>query len=199
MINFPKSTIIEKKIPKTRFYENIELSSKIKQKFVNYIDSIYLMNKFSKDTININPTNEVEEIFVFKVILKSEKYLSSVDELLLIIDRAVPYPILFQIFVNDVLKYLKIAKKERSKVDSNKFVIDIYLSKEFDTSFEKKFGNIYNALNLEVFYHNILRLFLENKKEDINSEIERHKLKLELEREIEKLEKTSFYCDGKKP
>ncbi|MCA9497394.1 MAG: DUF4391 domain-containing protein, partial [Nanoarchaeota archaeon] len=87
MINFPKSTIIEKKIPKTRFYENIELSSKIKQKFVNYIDSIYLMNKFSKDTININPTNEVEEIFVFKVILKSEKYLSSVDELLLIIDR----------------------------------------------------------------------------------------------------------------
>jgi hypothetical protein len=151
---FPESTIINQKLQKKRFYENVELNSKIKNLFKDAIDSIVLTNKLSEDTTHINRTENVEEIFVFSIALKSEEYLEKINELLLIIDRAIPYPILYEIDLeNGNIMYI-IAYKKRSKVSGNDFVVDTYFIKEVkknDKKFEKEMKSVFNSLNLEVF------------------------------------------------
>ncbi|ABR54064.1 conserved hypothetical protein [Methanococcus vannielii SB] len=163
MIHFPKSTEVLKKIPKNKFYniENCELDRKTVQKFTDYIDSIYITNKISKHTININPTKNFEELLVFQVNLKDKKYFEKIEELLEIIDKFIPYPILFQIIHNDY-KIYKIAHKTKNKIDSNKCIVDIYLTKEnFDT---ENSNMLFNSNNLDIFYERLLKLFLDDFK-----------------------------------
>jgi len=186
MITFPKSTNIVKNIPKTSFYEKAEMTPTVRKKFVDFITSIYLVNKLSKDTINIKPTKNVEEIFIFQIKLKDIKYLNKIEDVLSVIDKSVPYPILFVLIVDDQEVMYKIAYKQKNKIDDNKSVVDIYLSKK---NIELK-DNLYNALNLEVLYERILRLFLnENENLDIEDAIHQHKSKENLKKELERLEK----------
>ena len=96
-MNILERTYIGKKIPKQRFYENIGLSPAVQKKFVDYIDSVVLLNKFSKDTLHIPSSKAVEEMFIFEVKLKSNDFISKIDDLLEIIDRSIQYHILFKI------------------------------------------------------------------------------------------------------
>jgi hypothetical protein len=183
---FPKSTEIVKNIPKNTFYEKAEMTSSIKKKFKDYVVSIYLINKLSKDTLNIKPTKNVEEIFVFEIKLKDSKYLDKIEDVLSVIDKSIPYPILFVILVDDKEVMCKIAYKQRNKVDSDKSVVDVYLSLD-KLVFGKK---LFNSLNLEIFYERLLRLFLDGyDKLGIAEAIYKYKNKLSLTKELEMLEK----------
>ena len=190
---FPESTLINQKIQKKRFYENVDLNSKIKDMFKDAIDTILLTNKLSEDTIHISRTENIEEIFVFSITLKSEEYLDKLKDLLLVIDRAIPYPILYEIKLeNGNIMYI-IAYKKRNKVSENDFVVDVYFIKEVkknDKKFEKDMKSIFNSLNLEILYEKILRLFSgNNKKIGIEDLVENLKKIDLLEKEIEDLEK----------
>jgi len=186
MISLPKATKIVKNIPKTSFYEKADMTPAVRKKFVEYVVSIYLVNKLSKDTLNIKPTKNVEEIFVFQVKLKDAKYLYKIEDVLSVIDKSVPYPILFVLIVDDQEIMYKIAYKQKNKIDDNKSVIDTYLTKEH-LEFKEK---LYNSLNLEVLYERILRLFL-NRNDDLDIEeaIHQYKSKESLSKELERLEK----------
>ena len=93
---------------------------------------------------------------------------------------------LFVLIVDDQEVMYKIAYKQKNKIDDNKSVVDIYLSKK---NIELK-DNLYNALNLEVLYERILRLFLnENENIDIEDAIHQHKSKENLKKELERLGK----------
>jgi hypothetical protein len=191
---FPKSTIINKKISKKRFYENSEISSSIKKKFINYIGSVTLSNKFSKDTINISGTDEVEEIFVIQVFLKSEEYLDKIEDVLSIIDRSIPYPVLFEFQLGENHFVYKIAYKKKSKIDDNKSVVDVYFTREIIKKdlkrFEKEIKGVFNSLNLEIFYEKLIRLFIKGDKNlSIDRVVEKHKKYALILREIEILEK----------
>ena len=183
---FPKSTKLVKNIPKNTFYERADMTPSVKRKFVDYVVSIYLAHKLSKDTLNIKPTKNVEEIFVFEIKLKEIKYLDKIEDILSVIDKSVPYPILFVILVDNKKVMYKIAYKQRNKVDGDKSVIDVYLSLD-ELELNKK---IFNSLNLEIFYERLLRLFLEGyDKLDIAEAIYKYKNKLALTKELEMLEK----------
>ena len=183
---FPKSTEIVKNIPKNTFYERAEMTYSIKKKFKDYVVSIYLVNKLSKDTLNIKPTKNVEEIFVFKIKLKEIKYLDEIEDVLSVIDKSVPYPILFVILVDDKKIMYKVAYKQRNKVDSDKSVVDVYLSLD-KLKLNKK---TFNSLNLETFYERLLRLFLkEYDNLELTEAIYKYKNKLSLQKKLEMLEK----------
>ncbi|UXM85121.1 DUF4391 domain-containing protein [Methanococcus aeolicus] len=187
MITFPKNTEIFQKIPKNTFYENCDIDKTTKKKFVDYIDSIYMMNKISKDTANIEPTKNIEEVFVFQINLKNKKYFEKIEDLLEIMDKSIPYPILFQIKFENKSIY-KIAYKEKSKVDLNKCIVDIYLTKENIEVSEN--NNLFNSMNLEIFYERLLLLFLDNFKEsDVSKAIQKYKKYKSLNKELELLEK----------
>jgi len=72
MLNFPKSTEINKLMPKEAFYRNLALSTGIKEKFVSDIKRIVLLNKLAPSTYNIAPGETIGEILVLGIELKKQ-------------------------------------------------------------------------------------------------------------------------------
>jgi len=191
-IMFPKNTTIGKKIPKKRFYDNIDLKPTIKKKFTNQIESLVFANKFSKATLNIPKTKDVEEVFVFDITLKDNNYLDKIEDVLSIIDKSVPYPILYQFKIGRNLVY-KIAYKKRNLNDPNKSIIDVYLTRKILASniktFSDEFDKIFSALNMKVLYGKLIELFITKKKETVEESVEEEKNLIYTQKEIDKLQK----------
>jgi hypothetical protein len=187
---FPKTTEFNQKIPKERFYKNLEVNNKTKKEFIESFDSILLRNKLAKDTLNIPATKEIEEIFVLEIKLKKEGKLENIEGLLLLIDRAIPYPILYLISAGEKF-YYKIAYKKRNKVSGDDFVVETYFSREIENEkmFEKELKPIFNSLNLEILYERLIRIISGAKKEiPIEELVEKTKRRKILEKEIGILE-----------
>ena len=67
---FPPSTILDRAIPKTKFYDKLSVSAAVKRKFVEDVESIVWRNKLSANTLNVQAGERVVEIDVFEMELK---------------------------------------------------------------------------------------------------------------------------------
>ena len=74
MLNLPKNTEFGRRIPKTKFYQYLSLPNKVKQQFVDEIDTITWQNKISPDTIGISAGEEVAEIEVIEIKLHQKDF-----------------------------------------------------------------------------------------------------------------------------
>lgn len=92
MIGLPKTTEFNKRIPKQKFYENMDISPRLKKIFVEQVSVIYWKNKIAASTTNLAAGTEVTELEVFEIRLHRPVL---DDSLLRQIDRAIPYHILF--------------------------------------------------------------------------------------------------------
>ncbi len=92
MLGLPKKTEFNKRIPKQKLYENMDISPALKKVFVEQVKTIYWKNKIASTTTNLAAGNEVTELEVFEIRLNT-KILD--DALLRQIDREIPYHILF--------------------------------------------------------------------------------------------------------
>ena len=92
MLGFPQTTEFNKRIPKQKFYENIDVSPALKRVFVEQIKLIHWRNKLAETTLNIAPGQAVTEIEVIEIKLTQPQ----LDEAVLRqIDKEIPYHILF--------------------------------------------------------------------------------------------------------
>ena len=92
MLGLPKTTEFNKRIPKQKFYENLEISPALKKVFVDQVKTIYWRNKIATTTLNLAPGTNVTEIEVFEVKLTEQ----TLDEgMLRQMDKEIPYHILF--------------------------------------------------------------------------------------------------------
>ncbi|MBO5395961.1 MAG: DUF4391 domain-containing protein [Clostridia bacterium] len=92
MLGLPKTTDFNKRIPKEKFYENLNVTPTVKKCFVEQIKVIYWRNKIAATTTNLAAGSTVNEIEVFEIKLKG----SLLDEgILRQIDKEIPYHILF--------------------------------------------------------------------------------------------------------
>lgn len=92
MLDFPQTTAFNKRIPKQKFYENLDVSPALRRVFVEQIRFIYWRNKLADSTLNIAPGQAVTEIEVLEIKLTQPQ----LDEAVLRqIDREIPYHILF--------------------------------------------------------------------------------------------------------
>lgn len=178
MFQLPKSTLVNRKIPKVKFYEKLQANNNLKDLFVQQIESVVWKYKLSKDTIRLEPKDDIEEIQVFEIHLKEQSY--SVD-LLRAIDRAIPYPILFVLRFDNQAK-LAIAYKDRNQVDHNRSVIHSYYDSNWQHAAELQL-DIIRGFDLKMVYENIIRSLLPTQ---ISSEIELA-VALEQQSYIEKL------------
>ena len=92
MIVFPKSTLVGKPVPKTAFYRNLEVNAKMKQRFVDSVESITWTAKLAPSTLSVADGQTVHEIAVFRIELKGETVPTDV---LVFIDRQMPRHTLF--------------------------------------------------------------------------------------------------------
>ncbi len=122
MIGLPKSTEFNKRIPKQKFYDHIDISPALKKVFVEQVKLVYWKNKIATTTINIAAGKEVTEIEVFELRMNTPV----IDEnLLRQIDRVIPYHILFILSYNE--KYQAwIGYKEGIESSKNSFKVNLY-------------------------------------------------------------------------
>lgn len=77
---FPKSTTVNKIMPKEAFYRNLALKPELKNAFVSDIKRIIWKNKLSADTLNVEKGETVSEILVLQMELKTKDYNSKILE-----------------------------------------------------------------------------------------------------------------------
>lgn len=115
--NLPPSTKVGRVVPKNAFDEYT--NTKQKKLFTEDIQRITWTHKLSPDTINLE-AKDVEEIQVFKIELKEQ---SDIFKILEIINRAIPYHIVFWVQFEDQA-YISTAAKHAHPANEDISVID---------------------------------------------------------------------------
>lgn len=150
-IELPKSTEFNKKIPKQKFYENLEISPALKKIFIEQVDKIIWSNKIASSTTNLAGGDLVKEIEVFEVFLKSPNL---DDELLRHIDRAVPYHIVFILEYQGRYKAC-ISYKEAAMSGNRAFKVNSYYYTDWLD--KQNLPLKLEGLNLDAAYENFVR------------------------------------------
>lgn len=187
MFGFPDSTEFNKRIPKQKIYENIEVSSSLHRVFVEQIKIVYWRNKLAVSTLNIASGEFVTEIEVFEVRL-TEPILE--ETVLRQIDKEIPYHILF-ILTCDGKAQAWIGYKEAAASGNNAFKINRYYHTEWIPENELLFS--IDGLNMDVVYENLVRqiageILQTNSNESLKDSVERDEERRRLEKQIAALE-----------
>lgn len=150
MFGFPVSTEFNKRIPKQKFYENVEVSPAVKRIFVEQIHIIYWRNKLAAATLNLAAGDAVTEIEIFEVKLNTPQ----LDEAVLRqIDKAIPYHILF-VLTYEGKAQAWIGYKEATS-GGNTFKVNRYYHTEWMPENELQFS--VDGLNMDAVYESLVR------------------------------------------
>lgn len=151
MIGLPKTTEFNKRIPKQKFYENMDISPALKKVFVEQVKIIYWRNKIAASTTNLAAGTDVTELEVFEVRLNSPVL---DDSLLRQIDKEIPYHILFLLEYQG--KYQAwIGYKEAAASGNKAFKVNGYYHTEWLAEDELPLN--LEGLNVDAVYENFVR------------------------------------------
>lgn len=188
MIGLPKTTEFNKRIPKQKFYENMDISPVLKKVFVEQVKIIYWRNKIAASTTNLAVGSHVTEIEVFEVRLNSPVL---DDSLLRQIDKEIPYHILFLLEYEG--KYQAwIGYKEAAASGNKAFKVNGYYHTEWFE--EDELPLKLEGLNVDVVYENFVRqiagdkLKTESASESLKESVARDEQKQALQNQIATLQ-----------
>lgn len=94
LYRWPAAAKFERRVPKQKFYEQATVSRAVRDHFVSDLHRITWAYKLADATINLPGNNSVPEVQVFR--LDAKNY-DVPDQLLTVIDKAIQYPIIFEI------------------------------------------------------------------------------------------------------
>lgn len=187
MLGFPVSTEFNKRIPKQKFYDNLDVSPTLRRVFVDQIRLVYWRNKLAASTLNIAAGEVVSEVEVFEVRLNEPK----LDEAVLKqIDKEIPYHILF-ILTCDGKAQAWIGYKEAAASGSNAFKVNRYYHTDWMPEDELQLR--IDGLNMDTVYESLVRQIAGDKLqadsgESLKETVERDEKKKQLEKQIAALE-----------
>lgn len=188
MIGLPKTTEFNKRIPKQKFYENMDISPALKKIFVEQVRIIYWKNKIAASTTNLAAGTDVTELEVFEVRLSSPVL---DDSLLRQIDKEIPYHILFLLEYQG--KYQAwIGYKEAAASGNKAFKVSGYYHTEWLA--EDELPLKLEGLNVDAVYENFVRqiagdkLKNETAGESLKESVARDEQKQALQKQIATLQ-----------
>ena len=119
---YPKSAAFGRVVPKHKIYEHARVNAALKNLFVREVDQINWRYKLAPETINLAATASVPEVQVFSISLKT----GEMDEAVLrAIDKAIPFPLIFELTWRGKRKAVA-AFKRQSEADSAKWLVSEY-------------------------------------------------------------------------
>ena len=187
MLGFPVSTEFNKRIPKQKFYDNLDVSTTLRRVFVDQIRLVYWRNKLAASTLNIAAGEVVSEVEVFEVRLNAPK----LDEAVLKqIDKEIPYHILF-ILTCDGKAQAWTGYKEAAASGSNAFKVNRYYHTDWMPEDELQLR--IDGLNMDTVYESLVRQIAGDKLlsetgESLKESVQRDEQKKQLEKQIAALE-----------
>ena len=138
MLVLPQTTIVNKVVPKNSFDKFI--NTKQKKIFTEFIERIRWTNKLSIQTIRLEG-REVNEIQVFEIALRKK---NPAEEILNLIDRHIPYHIIFELQFEDEILY-STAQKHPHPVSEGSSVVDWRFASDWVTKEQSPYN-----LNLKI-------------------------------------------------
>lgn len=182
MLELPKSTEVNRRIPKQKFYENLTISPTLKRVFVEKIKVIWWRNKIAAATTNLAAGETVTELEVFEVCLSAPH----LDEAVLRqIDKEIPYHILF-LLEHEGRYQAWTAYKEAAASGINAFKVGTYY--HTDWLEESALPLKLDGLNIEQVYENFVRQIageaLSGTSETLKESVERDERRKELQKQI---------------
>ena len=187
MLGLPKSTEFHKRIPKQKFYENLSVTPAIKTAFTEQIKIIYWRNKLAAATLNLAPGKLVTEIEVFEIRLTSP----DLDEnILRLIDREIPYHILF-LLEYDRKYQAAMGYKEAASSGKAAFKVERYYRTERLP--EDELPLHLEGLTIDAVYENFIRQIAGdrlagNENTTLKESVEQQKHRERIEKQIATLE-----------
>ncbi len=161
LYTYPDQAHYGKMIAKSKIYEHANISTALKEKFIAQIDKITWQFKLAPETINLTASSTVPEIQIFDIRLKGD----DIDEdLLRVIDRAIPFPIIYQIHSADKIK-VKAAYKRPSDADKNKWVVESYFESDWIEAGALR-ESLPVALDLTKLYEQMLKVLMPSELND---------------------------------
>ena len=189
MLKLPASTIVDKIIPKNSFEEYA--TAKQRKLLSSHVARIKWLNKISIQTVNFQG-KEINEIQVFEMELKGK---FNINELMLLINKVIPYQILFVLRFNEEVMY-SVSKKHIHPANENQAVVDWTFSTVWmnvtDDQFEIQLSN-----SLDFVFRDIcFKISGKNtgKEKDIETLIAKELQQKQLNSEIEKTLKAIDKC-----
>lgn len=191
MFGFPVATEFNKRVPKQKFYENINVSPLLKSMFVNQIQHVYWRNKLAASTLNVAVGVDVTELEVLEIQLNGHQ----LNEMVLKqIDKEIPYHILFILTYNGNAQAW-ISYKEALAGTTNAFKVNCYYHTDWIPANEMQLK--VEGLTMDAIYESLVRQIAGDKlqvdsEESLKESIERNEKKEQLEKQIAMLERKIF-------
>ncbi len=151
LFEYPRSAAFGRVPPKGKIYEHARPGPGAKELFVRRVERIVWEFKLSAETVNLKKTPAVPEIQVFGITLRDGEL---EEEVLRCIDRAIPFPILFELRHDGKVKPVA-AYKRPSEADSTQWVLGEYFEAGWTPSDTPR-KPLPMALDLEALYARLL-------------------------------------------
>ena len=120
MFAYPKQAEFNRVVPKNKIYAHAKPSKRVRELFVSEVGEILWKYKLSPETVNLPARHGITEIEVFEIALKTPELDPAVLQAM---DRAIPFPLLFQFTHGDHIRFAA-SYKRPSDADSSKWVIE---------------------------------------------------------------------------
>ena len=200
--DYPKGAAFGRVLPKNKIYEHAGATAALKDLFVTQVDQIVWKFKLAPETINLAATRSVPEIQIFSVSLRR----ADLDfEVLRAIDRAIPFPLIFELTWpgrrKAVAAFKRPALNRTGEADAAKWVVSEYFESTWvDETAPRQALPV--SLNLGALYEQMLSALIPEQAaqdEDIQArvvrveairaktrEVERIKVRLDREKQFNK-------------
>ena len=168
---YPQAARFGRVIPKNKIYEHADASTALKDRFVAEVDRITWTYKLAPETVNLGGSDAVPEIQVFQVKQRGDM-LS--EDVLRAMDRAIPFPILFELVLDAKRRTVAAFKRPNEGVKSKWVVSDYFWADWREEGSEREALPV--ALDLPGLYDKVLTALMPvspQQEEDIQARVDR--------------------------
>lgn len=189
---YPKGAAFGRIVAKEAIYRHSALSTAAKNLFVRQIERIIWQFKLAQETTNLPGTHAVPEIQIFSLQLKQDE---CAPEILAAIDKAVQFPVLFELCYQNQVKSVAAFKRPADANASGDSPAKWLISQHFASPWlpvDTLRHPLPQTLNLEMLYTALLRPLLPHEarpEENLAEQVARIEAMQRLQSEIDRCEK----------
>jgi hypothetical protein len=181
---YPAKAAFGRVVPKAKLYEHGTVGARLKSLFAKQVEQIVWQYKLAPETTNLPASLGVPEVQVFSMRLRASELHHDV---LRCIDKAIPFPLLFELHYEDRLQVVACYKRP-SEAEASRWVCSDYFATDWIAE-ETPRAALPIALNLSGLYEQLLHALIpltHRPKESLSDLVERVSKVRMLRKEMEK-------------
>lgn len=152
---YPGKAAFGRVVPKAKLYEHGTVGTRLKGLFAEQVEQVVWQYKLAPETTNLPASPGVPEIQVFSVRLRASELH---HDILRCIDKAIPFPLLFELHYEDRLQVVACYKRP-SEAEASRWVCSDYFATEWIAA-ESPRAALPVALNLGGLYEQLLQALI---------------------------------------